>query len=154
MNNALDSLCEVNILIVSSPGGHSVVAHELFEDCNWPLEFVTSSNNLSLLNPIQRIDKKLVVIESNRDLKILYQIFLAFKILKKLRPKVIISTGAGLAIPFFIWGFFFRMKLIFIESASRVSSLSLTGRLLIRITNRFYVRSPRLAEKYAKAIYF
>lgn len=154
MESPLSSLNKVEILIIASPGGHSVVAHELFDDCKWSYDFITSSNTLTLLNPMERRNNQLAIIESNRDFVFFYQLILAFKILIKSNPKIIVSSGAGLAIPFFIWGFFFRTKLIFIESASRVTSLSLTGKLLIILANRFYVRSPKLKDKYPNVLYF
>ena len=44
----------------------------------------------------------------------------------KIRPKVIISTGAGIAIPFVLIGSFFKTKIIFIETGARISKPSRT----------------------------
>src|ERR1022692_363281 len=45
------------------------------------------------------------------------------------RPSVIISTGAGLALPFFALGWLIRIPTVYIEVFGRVDSRTLTGRL-------------------------
>lgn len=78
-------------------------------------------------------------------------LFLAFKILRKERPDVIISTGAGVGVPFIYTGRLLKIKTIFIESATRVNGLSLSGRLVYPAVGHFIVQWPELAEKYPKA---
>jgi UDP-N-acetylglucosamine:LPS N-acetylglucosamine transferase len=45
------------------------------------------------------------------------------------------------------------IKVIFVETGSRVTALSLTGRLMYRIANLFFVQWPDLVQRYPKAIY-
>ena len=48
---------------------------------------------------------------TNRNIKnLIRNTFLAFKILKKERPDIIISTGAAVAVPFFYIGKLFKIK--------------------------------------------
>lgn len=91
---------------------------------------------------------------TNRHLKNFWRnLILAVKILRRERPQVIISTGAGLAVPFFLVGKLLGIKSIFIESMTRVNSLSLTGLLVYYLADRFLVQWPELAQKYSRAIY-
>ncbi len=76
-----------------------------------------------------------------------------FKALLKARPKVIITAGAGIAVPISIFGRLLGVKIIFIESVSRVRALSTTGKIMYHIANLFFVQWEPLKEKYSKAIY-
>ena len=46
-----------------------------------------------------------------------------------------------------------RPVLVFVESFCRVKSLSLSGRLLYLLVDRFVVQWPQLAERYPRAEY-
>lgn len=78
-------------------------------------------------------------------------LFLAFCILKKERPDVIISTGAGVAVPFLYAGKLLGAKTIYVESATRVRDLSLAGKLVYFIVDHLIVQWPELAQRYRKA---
>lgn len=80
-------------------------------------------------------------------------LILAAKILRRERPQVLISTGAGVGVPFLLMGRFFGLKTIFIESMARVNKLSLSGRLVYWVVNRFLVQWPELAQKHPRAIF-
>ena len=69
-----------------------------------------------------------------------------------LRPKIIISTGAGIAIPFMMIGKFFGSKLIFIETGARVYTVSKTGNFMYKYADKFFVQYEVLLKKYPKAI--
>jgi UDP-N-acetylglucosamine:LPS N-acetylglucosamine transferase len=70
----------------------------------------------------------------------------SFKILKVEKPRVIVSLGAEIALPFFYWGRLLKIKTIYIESWSRVENLSLSGRLILPIADEFLVQWPSLLQ--------
>lgn len=71
----------------------------------------------------------------------------------KLKPQVIISTGAHNTIPLCIFAKILGKKIIYIESVARVYTPSKTGKLMYKIANQFYVQWPEMLEVYPKAIY-
>jgi len=77
--------------------------------------------------------------------------FLAFKVLRKEKPDLVISTGAGVAVPFIYAAKFFGMKTIYIESLTRVKDLSLAGKLIYPVVDHIFVQWQELANKYRKA---
>lgn len=77
----------------------------------------------------------------------------ALKIIVKERPEAILSTGANVSIPFFILGKFLKKKLIFVESISRVTRPSLSGRISYKIADLFFVQWKELRKSYPKAVY-
>jgi len=70
-------------------------------------------------------------------------------ILRHEKPDVILSLGAEIALPFMVWGRLLQMKTIFIESWCRTENLSLTGRLVMPIVDRFWVQWPQLSALYS-----
>lgn len=70
------------------------------------------------------------------------------------KPDVLLSLGAEIALPFMIWGRILGIKTIFIESWCRAESLSLTGRLVYRIVDRFWVQWPQLLDRCGKKAEF
>ena len=91
---------------------------------------------------------------TNRNIiNLIRNFFLAIKIIKKNKPDFIISTGAGVCIPFFYAGKLLGAKVIYIESLTRINQLSLSGKLVYPISDHFLVQWPELSEKYKKAIF-
>jgi UDP-N-acetylglucosamine:LPS N-acetylglucosamine transferase len=71
---------------------------------------------------------------------------LARRVLREQDPGVIISTGAGLALPFFLLGKLQRRRLVYVESITRVEKLALTGRLVYPLADAFFVQWDSLAQ--------
>lgn len=75
-------------------------------------------------------------------------------LLLSLRPGVILSTGAGIAIPFCLIGrYLFRAKIIFIETGARVTTPSRTGKFMYKYSDRFIVQWKPLLKHYPEAEY-
>ncbi|MFL4499656.1 PssD/Cps14F family polysaccharide biosynthesis glycosyltransferase [Weissella sp. MSCH1] len=77
--------------------------------------------------------------------------FLAFKVLIKEKPDVIISSGAALAIPFFYLGKLLGKKTIYIEVYDRFDKPTITGKTVYPVTDRFIVQWEEMKEIYPKA---
>lgn len=69
------------------------------------------------------------------------------------RPRIILSTGAGIALAACFFGKLFGAKVIFIENGARVTTPSKTGKLVYRIADVFYVQWKPLLKYYPRAIY-
>ena len=89
---------------------------------------------------------------TNRNLKNLVKnLLLAWKVITKEKPKVIITTGAGESVPFVIIGRLLGSKVIFVESITRVKDISLSAKLVLPFINHLYVRWPSLKAKYPQS---
>jgi len=78
---------------------------------------------------------------------------LAWKTLRRERPGLIISTGAGVSVPFIYAGRILGIRSIFLESMTRVSDLSLSARLVYPVVDRLLVQWPEASDRYRKAEY-
>ena len=63
-----------------------------------------------------------------------------------LKPRVIITTGAGVAVPFAWLGRLFGAKVVYIESLTRIAEPSLSCRLIGPVADRIYVQWPASAR--------
>ena len=89
---------------------------------------------------------------TNRNIKnLIRNSFLAWKVLRKERPDLIISSGAAVAVPFFYLGKLFGAKTIYIEVFDRIDKPTLTGRLVYPITDKFIVQWEEMKKVYPKA---
>lgn len=69
----------------------------------------------------------------------------------QLRPTLVVSTGAGMSLPFFILARMFGATCVFIETGARVSTPSVTGRLLYPFSHLYVVQNAALLRIYKKA---
>ncbi|MEX1140866.1 MAG: PssD/Cps14F family polysaccharide biosynthesis glycosyltransferase [Thermoleophilaceae bacterium] len=91
---------------------------------------------------------------TNRSIvNLLRNLRLAWSVIRAERPDAILSTGAGLAVPFFIVGKVLRRRLVYVESVTRIETISLSGRLVYRLADRFFVQWPEAAARLARADY-
>jgi beta-1,4-N-acetylglucosaminyltransferase len=72
---------------------------------------------------------------------------LAWRTVRARDPDVILSTGAALAVPFFIVGKLHGCRLVFVESLTRVRGLSLSGRLVYPLADAIFVQWPQAARR-------
>lgn len=72
---------------------------------------------------------------------------LAARLLRKYDPSVIVSTGAALALPFFVLGKLQGRRLVYVESITRVEELALTGRLVYPLADEFFVQWEGLTRR-------
>lgn len=76
---------------------------------------------------------------------------LAWRLLRQQRPDVLISTGAGVAVPFFLVAWLLRIPRVYIEVYDRVDSATLTGRLCRPIASEFCVQWESQLDIYPGA---
>ena len=82
---------------------------------------------------------------TNRNVpNLLRNIGLAARVLPRLRPTVILTTGAGVAVPFAWIGRLLGARVVYIESLTRIDRPSLTYRLIRPVVSRTYVQWPEL----------
>ncbi len=91
---------------------------------------------------------------TNRNLKnLIKNLFLAWRVLRRERPDVVISTGAGVAVPFLWIGKLLGMKTVYLECITRIHSISLAGRMILPVVDKFYGQWEEIAALHPKIDY-
>jgi len=142
------------LCLVCSPGGHFMQLHSLQKI--WgegPRIWVTlPAADTEVLLKEERVQWAFG--PTNRNLVNLFRnLRLAFSVLRKERPDAVLSTGAGISVPFVWAARLLGIQTLFIEDLTRVSRLSLSGRLVYRIADIFLVQWPELVPRYPRAQY-
>ena len=76
---------------------------------------------------------------------------LAWRVLRGERPDVVVSDGAGIALPFFMVARALKIPTAYIEVYDRLDSRTLTARLCRPITNLFCVQRPEQLRLYPRS---
>lgn len=115
------------------------------EKTNYNIE-KKQDKNVYYLSQINRKEKMWI-------LKFILNFLMSLKIFLKEKPDVVISTGVLATIPICLICKLFKRKLIYIESFAKVTSPTLSGKLLYKYADRFYVQWESMLKIYPKAIY-
>jgi beta-1,4-N-acetylglucosaminyltransferase len=151
----------MNIGIIVSGGGHLDEALPLLEAFKGHRVFLVTYVQQSLLRfhhpHIERV--YFVRLWGSKGIGLYLSIFINLfefiYILLKERPNVLFSTGSEIAIiPFFLGKTFFRTKLIFLETATRVFGPSLTARVLYAVSDVFLVQWETLVGRFGPKAQF
>ncbi len=82
---------------------------------------------------------------------LLRNLALAWRLLRRNRPDMILTTGSGVAAPFLWIAFLLGIPTVFVESITRITEVSLTGRMVRPFASRFLVQWPELVGRYPGA---
>lgn len=153
----------MKLLVVLGEGGHTAELLKLVDLLGDGYDYhyvVSREDNLSAgrikyPGPIFSVSRP-----RGKDTRRLYAIlrtlltgFQSFGVILRVRPAAIVSTGPAIAVPVSILGKLFGAHIFFVETGSRVTALSLTGRIMYRWADLFFVQWPQLAEDLPFAIY-
>lgn len=142
------------ICLVCSSGGHFLQLYSLRPFWERENHFWVSFAKEDTQSLLKDEKKYWAYQPTNRNIpNLIRNIRLAFQIIKKERPTLVISTGAGVAVPFICAAKFFGIKTIYVESLTRIRGLSLSGKMLYGIVDHLFVQWPEMALKYKKARY-
>lgn len=83
----------------------------------------------------------------NQPLRLVRTSAQAFALVHRLRPDVIVSTGAAPGLLCLLWGKIFGAKTIWIDSIANSERLSLSGRLALKFCDRVFTQWEHLAQK-------
>jgi UDP-N-acetylglucosamine:LPS N-acetylglucosamine transferase len=78
---------------------------------------------------------------------------LALRLLRRRRPDLVVSTGAGVAFPFFLAARLFGIPTAYIEVYDRIDSTTLTGRLCRPLSTVFCVQWEEQRNLYPGSVW-
>lgn len=141
----------MKICIVSSCGGHLTEMRALKPVYERYEHFYVLNDRVLLPDDME--GRTHFIRHSERDWLFFLNIWEAWRILRKEQPILILSTGAGPAVPFALVGKLLRVPMIFIEISAQVTKPSLTGRLIYYLADRFFYQWKTLGRYFPKATY-
>jgi beta-1,4-N-acetylglucosaminyltransferase len=140
----------MKIGIVSSCGGHLTEVRALrsiYEKYDY---FYVVNEKIAL--PPEMEKRTYFIVHSERDWKFLVNLWEAWKILRKERPKLLLSTGAGPIVPFALVGKLLGIRTLYIEIGTQVTQPSVTGRIMYRLADRFFYQWEQLRQFFPNGV--
>ena len=143
------------ICFVASSGGHLeelLMLKPLIKENDIIITEKTSIGELNCNNKlvyVSQINRK----EKTFIFKFIKLFFQSIKILISENPKYIVSTGALVSVPIMLLGKMFGKKTIYIESFARITEASLTGKILYKFVDLFFVQWEEMLKVYPNAKY-
>lgn len=77
---------------------------------------------------------------------------LAWKVLRQERPDTIITTGAAVAVPFFIVGKLLKMRTVFIEAYDRITMPTMSARMCYPMSDLFVVQWDEQKKAFPESV--
>jgi UDP-N-acetylglucosamine:LPS N-acetylglucosamine transferase len=77
---------------------------------------------------------------------------LAWELLRRDRPDVVVSDGAGVALPFFLVARILRIRTVYLEVYDRIHDPSLTGRLCYPLSDLFLLQWEEQRRSYPRGV--
>lgn len=152
----VDNMKQMKIVFAASSGGHFeqlMMLKPLMEKYDSILVTEKTEYGAGKLDVktyyVKQINRK----EAMFVPKFMVNTWKALVILVKERPKVMITTGVLAIIPLALLMKLFGGKLIYIESFAKVTTKTLSGKLLYKFADQFYVQWEEMLELYPNAIY-
>ena len=144
----------VDLLLVCTTGGHLLqllALHPAWE--NRSRLWVTHGNSdaRSLLET-ERVAYAYSPTTRNIP-NLLRNLWLAWRIVSRERPRMVLTTGAGVAVPFAWIARLRGARVVYVESVTRVDALSLSAKLIAPIADRLFVQWPELERVHPRAAY-
>lgn len=142
----------MKVLLVCSSGGHFKALEQLNEFWVNHERIWITFQTATTLKVLQEEKVYWAFSPTNRNLpNLLRNLGLAWKIVRREKPALILTTGAGVAVPFIIVGKLIGSQTVFIESVTRIKQLSLSARLVLPFLDILYVQWPQLKVRYPQA---
>ncbi len=148
------------IIFTSSAGGHYSELYELDELMNKYNSFLLTEDH-DMMKEYKKHNRArswyLRAGTKEHLIKFLFNfpfnIINSFKVYLKVKPDIIISTGAHTTVPICFIAKIFRKKVIFIETYANINTKTLSGKLVYPIADLFLVQWEEMLELYPKAKY-
>lgn len=143
---------ELNLLLICSSGGHLA---QLMSVRDWWCKHPRHWVSFDLPDVRARLADESVTWAYHPTTRsipnLLRNTLLAIRVMQQRRPDVIVSTGAGVAVPFFLVARLLGVPAIFIEVIDRFDTPTLTGRICQWLTPYIGIQLPEQRKVYPRA---
>ena len=139
------------VLLVTPSGGHLTEMRNLapcYEDR--PHHYVI---NMPIIETPAMVGRTTTISVSQRDWKFFVNLGEAMVILRRERPRVILTTGGGFSVAFTLVAKLLRIPTVYVETVAKVVIPTATGRVMYRLADRFFYQWPYLQKFFPTGHY-
>jgi UDP-N-acetylglucosamine:LPS N-acetylglucosamine transferase len=133
----------IDVLLVCSSGGHLLQLVSLARAWDGLSRIWVSFEKSDVTSLLAEEELVVAYGPTNRSIRnLMRNLWLAQRTVRRLRPRTVVTTGAGVAVPFAWLGRLGGAKVVYVESFTRIDSISLSCRLIKPVADRVYVQWP------------
>lgn len=147
------------VLFISSTGGHLNELLQLKKTMKRYDSYIITEKTKSTEDLKKEFGNKVMYLKYGTKSHLSYIYIYPYNCIKsllyfiKIRPKVVVTTGAHTSVFMCYLAKLFRRKVIYIETFANIHSKSMSGKLVYPIADMFIVQWESMLELYPKAIY-
>jgi len=142
----------VDVWLVASSGGHLLQLFSLGEAWADRARVWISNDRSDARSLLEGEEAYFLPGPASRDaVAFVRNLVLALRLVRRRRPRVLVTTGADIAVPFALVARLFSAKIVYVESFTRIVTPSLSCRLIAPFAERVYVQWPELRNAVPKA---
>jgi nitroreductase len=140
----------VNVALVCSSGGHLAQLYNLESWWRDHQRFWVTFRKPDAISLLDGEDVEWAHHPTTRNIpNMLRNGRLAWRLLRRRRPDLVVSDGAGVAFPFFLAARLLKIPTVYVEVYDRIT---LTGRLCYRLSNLFLLQWEEQRRSYERGI--
>ncbi|MEN8163527.1 MAG: PssD/Cps14F family polysaccharide biosynthesis glycosyltransferase [Acidobacteriota bacterium] len=158
-----ETLAGPRILVVLGDGGHTAEILRLVELMGpaYDFHYVAahedghSAERIGIPGPMYRIRRPRGKSESwfSAMRHLVVSLTQALRACHRVRPLAVLGSGPSVMVPVALVARVLGSKVIFVETGSRVTALSLTGKIMLRLANLYFVQWEQLQRRYPNTVY-
>jgi beta-1,4-N-acetylglucosaminyltransferase len=146
-------IVRMKVCLVSSSGGHLIHLYMLKPFWQDKERFWVTFDKEDARSLLEGEKVYPCYFPTNRNIKnLIRNTTVAWNVLRKEKPDLLISSGAAVAVPFFYLAKLMGKKLIYIEVYDRIYKPTLTGKMVYPIVDMFIVQWEEQKKVYPKAV--
>jgi UDP-N-acetylglucosamine:LPS N-acetylglucosamine transferase len=144
----------VQILLACSAGGHLLqllALRDAWEEYShlWITDDKSDARSLLRDEPVEFAYGP----PNRHPANVARNVVMAWRVVRRHRPRVVLTTGAGTAVPFALIGRLHGARVVYVESITRMTSPSVSCRLIAPVADRVYVQWESLAPAVPRSHY-
>lgn len=147
------------VLFVSSTGGHLNELLQLSRAMKKYDSYIVTEKTKSTMGLIDKYGSKIKFLKYGTKSHLSYIYIFPLNCIKSLfyfiriRPSVVVTTGAHTGVIMCYIAKLFRKKVIYIETFANIKTKSMSGKLVYPIADMFVVQWESMLKLYPKAVY-
>ncbi|PPD41666.1 MAG: hypothetical protein CTY15_13215 [Methylocystis sp.] len=139
------------VLLVCPSGGHLAEIRALRQCYRDRPHFYAM--NTPIIEPPDMQGRTQIITLSQRDWKFLVNLHEAWSIIRREKPRVILTTGGGFSVAFTLVGKLLGVKTVYVETVGKVNVPTATGKIMYHLAERFFYQWPYLKTYFPKGEY-
>lgn len=148
---------KIKVCLISSCGGHFMELMQLLPVVENTQYYIVTEKNLASNDSVIKYPHHYLIQQERGSFSFIFKfcwnIILSLLYFIIERPTTVITTGAGASYATCLIAHLFKRRVVYVESFAKHDSESVTGKMIYKFADFFFIQWPEMKKVYPKAIY-